>query len=76
MDRYSAHRKAVRLLQEAGADWFEVEWLPSYAPELNPTEMLWNHTKCADLANFIPDDLDHLSRAVSYSRSGRRSIRQ
>jgi transposase len=67
MDRYSAHRKAVRLLQEAGTDWLEVEWLPSYAPDLNPTEMLWNHTKYADLANFIPDDLDHLSRAVSAS---------
>ena len=44
MDRYSSHRKAVRLLQKAGVDWFEVEWLPSYAPELNPVEMLWNHT--------------------------------
>jgi transposase len=67
LDRYSSHRKAVRLLQEAGVDWFEVEWLPSYAPELNPVEMLWNHTKYADLANFIPDNVAHLRQAMSVS---------
>jgi transposase len=67
LDRYSAHRKAVRLLQEAGVDWFEVEWLPGYAPDLNPVEMLWNHTKYADLANFIPDDVDHLLQAMNVS---------
>jgi len=67
MDRLSVHRKAVRLLQEAGVDWVEVEWLPSYAPDLNPVEMIWNHTKYADLANFIPDDLDDLRRAVDAS---------
>ena len=67
MDRYSAHRKAVRLLQQAGVDWFEVEWLPSYAPELNPVEMLWNHTKYADLANFIPEDVHDLLQAVNAS---------
>jgi transposase len=67
LDRYSAHRKAVRLLQEAGVDWFDVEWLPSYAPDLNPVEMLWNHTKYADLANFIPDNVHDLAHAVSNS---------
>jgi transposase len=67
MDRYTAHRKAVRLLREAGVDWLEVEWLPAYAPELNPSEMIWNHTKYADLANFIPDDLGALRQAVDTS---------
>lgn len=67
MDRYSAHRKAVRLLQEAGADWLEAEWLPAYAPELNPSEMIWNHTKYADLANFIPEDVSALRQAVDAS---------
>lgn len=67
MDRYSSHRKAVRLLQEGGVDWLEVEWLPAYAPELNPTEMVWNHAKYADLANFIPDDLEALLQAVDAS---------
>jgi transposase len=63
LDRYSVHRKAVRLLQEAGVDWFEVEWLLGYAPDLNPVEMVWNHTKYADLANFIAEDIDHLGHA-------------
>lgn len=67
LDRYSSHRKAVRLLQEAGVDWFEVEWLPSYAPDLNPVEMVWNHTKYADLANFIPENIHHLEYAVTTS---------
>jgi transposase len=72
MDRYSAHWKAVRLLQEAGVDWLEVEWLPAYAPELNPSEMVWNHTKYADLANLIPDDLSALWQAVDASIDGMR----
>lgn len=67
LDRYSAHRKAVRLLQQAGQDWFEVEWLPSYAPDLNPVEMIWNHTKYGDLANFIAKDIEHLNQAVTTS---------
>ena len=67
LDRYSAHRKAVRLLQAEHPDWFEVEWLPAYAPELNPVEMVWNHTKYADLANFIPEDVYDLHRAVGTS---------
>jgi len=67
LDRLNAHRKAVRLLQEAHPDWFEVVWLPAYAPELNPVEMVWNHTKYADLANFIPEDVHDLHRAVTAS---------
>ena len=47
--------------------WFDFEWLPAYAPDLNPVEQCWNHTKYADLANFIPDDLNHLETAVTES---------
>lgn len=49
---------------EAGCSWFTAEWLPPYAPELNPVEFAWNHTKYTDLANFIPDDVHHLHDAV------------
>lgn len=73
LDRYSAHRKAVRLLLSRHPDWFEVEWLPAYAPDLNPTEMVWNHTKYADLANFVPDGLDDLHRAVVTSLESTRT---
>ncbi len=52
LDRLSAHRKAVRLLQGEHPNWFEVEWLPAYAPDLNPTELVWNHSKYGDSATF------------------------
>ena len=45
LDRLNAHRKPVRLLRAEHPEWFEVEWLPAYAPDLNPVEMVWNHTK-------------------------------
>ena len=67
LERYSAHRKAVRLLQQAHPDWFEVEWLPAYAPELNPVEMVWNHSKYGLLANLIPGDVEDLREAVTAS---------
>jgi transposase len=67
LDRFSAHRKAVRLLQAQHPDWLEAEWLPAYAPELNPVEMVWNHTKYSDLANFLPEDIDHLGQSVTRS---------
>lgn len=73
LDRLSAHRKAIRLLQAAHPDWLEVEWLPPYAPDLNPVEMVWNHTKYGALANFIPNDLDDLYQAVTCSLSKARS---
>jgi transposase len=73
LDRYNAHRKAVRLLQAEHPDWFEVEWLPAYAPDLNPVEMVWNRTKYADLANFIPEDVHHLHQAVTTSLESTRA---
>jgi transposase len=67
LDRWGVHRKAVRLLQEQGVQWLRPQWLPAYAPELNPTEHVWNHTKWGDLANFIPDDAEHLRQAAYQS---------
>ena len=72
LDRWNVHRKAVRVLREDGADWLVPEWLPAYAPDLNPAEQVWNHAKYADLANFIPEDLADLSRAVDASMAGQR----
>lgn len=39
------------------------EPFPSYAPELNPDEGVWGHTKYGRLANFAPEDTAEL-RAV------------
>ena len=46
MDRWAVHRKVARML--AGDERFRIEWLPSYAPDLNPVEHVWNHTKYGD----------------------------
>ena len=67
LDRCSVHRKAVRALREKHPDWLDVEWLPAYAPELDPVEGIWNRAKYADLANFIPEDVDELYDAVTTS---------
>jgi transposase len=64
MDRLNVHRAAVRELRATGATWLHVEWLPPYAPDLNPVEAIWGNTKCSDLANFVPDDIHHLRDAV------------
>jgi transposase len=55
MDRWAVHRKAAKNL--FGDPRFWIEFLPPYAPDLNPVEHVWNHTKYGDLANYIPDDL-------------------
>jgi len=64
LDRLNVHRAAARELRQAGAKWLHVEWLPPYAPDLNPVEAIWSHAKCSDLANFVPDDIQHLRDAV------------
>jgi transposase len=73
MDRWSVHRAAARRLVETGSRWLAVEWLPAYAPELNPTEQVWNHTKYGDLANYLPADIDALCREVERSIGAKKS---
>jgi putative transposase len=41
-----------------------LEHFPSYAPELNPVEYGWSHTKYSSLANYCPDDLHELHRTA------------
>jgi len=69
-DRWMVHRSAARRLRERFRRRVHIAWLPAYAPELNPVEQVWNRSKYTDLANFIPQDVDHLGRAL------RRSLRQ
>lgn len=64
-DRLPAHRSAVRQLQQAGSRWLDVDWLPTYAPDLDPVENLWSQSKYGDLANFIPDDINQLHEALA-----------
>ena len=68
-DRYSVHRSTARRLQRQHPEWFDIEWLPAYAPELNPVEQGWNHTKYAELPNFIPRNVNHLEKAITAAMS-------
>ena len=73
MDRWQVHRSAARRLHERFARRLDVEWLPPYAPDLNPVERVWSRTKYADLANYIPEDIQVLGRAVRQSLRRTRS---
>jgi transposase len=60
-DRLPQHRaQPVSELVAAQGDRLWIEYLPSYAPELNPVEYLWGYWKHHALPNFCPDDLTEL----------------
>lgn len=62
-DRLNVHKAGVKRRlagRPKGAPRVMVEWLPPYAPELNPAEQLWDHGKRVDLANLAPADRDDL----------------
>lgn len=67
MDRYQVHRSAAKRLEERFGKRVCIEWLPAYAPELNPDEQVWNRAKYTDLANFVPDDIHELGHALADS---------
>ena len=72
MDRWAVHRKAAKALLRDRRFW--IEWLPPYAPDLNPVDKLWAHTKHDDLANYIPEDVADLELELEYSL-GRTGLR-
>ena len=76
-DRLNTHRSAAPRLSRSGA--IAIDWLPPYAPDLNPVEAIWRHAKYADMANFIPDDLRHLEAelivSLGYQRRDRDLLR-
>lgn len=65
-DRLSAHKsKLTRSFIEDHADRLCVEYLPAYAPELNPVEYIWAYWKQHTLPNVCPKDywsLDEVAR--------------
>lgn len=63
-DHLPAHRSAVmQEFLQTQRDWLQIEWLPGYAPDLNPTEQVWNNIKSTELANFCPDQLAEANAA-------------
>jgi hypothetical protein len=64
-DRGNVHdRSKVVRAYLAGHPEIVTEKFPSYAPETNPDEMVWQHTKHARLSNFTPDDVAELRATV------------
>lgn len=75
LDRLNVHRAAVKRWlagRSPEAPRVAIEWLPAYAPDLNPTEQVWNHGKRVDLANLTPRDADdlrgHVRRSLIHQR--------
>jgi len=54
LDRWQVHRSGVRKIKARFGHRVYIEWLPAYAPELNPTEHVWGHTKYVDLQTSYP----------------------
>jgi transposase len=73
-DGLPAHRSRVVKDFVAGQkERLEVEFLPAYAPELNPVEYLWGHWKHHELPNLCPRDFGQLS---DFARRALRRMRR
>jgi hypothetical protein len=65
-DQGSMHKgQPLRTLRDAFPR-LDLNMLPSYAPELNPVEYLWNFVKDKELANFAAEDVPHLDHTVCH----------
>jgi transposase len=61
-DRLQTHRsRLVREFVAAQQGRLTLEYLPAYAPELNPVEYIWGYWKHHELPNFCARDFPHLS---------------
>jgi transposase len=61
-DGLPTHRSAlVKLFVQAQNGRLQLEYLPAYAPELNPSEYIFGHLKHHELPNFCPRTLWELS---------------
>jgi len=61
-DGLRSHRsRIVRDFVDETGGRLELEFLPAYAPELNPVEYIWGHWKQHELPNFCPKNLWQLS---------------
>jgi len=70
-DALPAHRShVVREYVESLKGAIQLEYLPAYAPELNPTEYIWGHLKHHELGNFCARTFGELTcRARNRLRS-------
>lgn len=71
-DRSPIHRRTdvKDFVSEVGEKRIHLEELPAYAPDLNPTEWMWNHLKHVEMRNLTCLDLEQL-HMESYLAIGR-----
>jgi transposase len=61
-DGLGTHKsRLVRQWLEAQEGEVQVEFLPPYAPELNPVEQIWNYLKNREIANLCASHLSEVS---------------
>ncbi|MHC4331730.1 MAG: IS630 family transposase [Planctomycetota bacterium] len=63
-DRLAAHRSRMLRLWLRRCRRLHLEYLPGYAPELNPNEYGWAYLKGNPLANYCPNDVEQLHARV------------
>jgi transposase len=64
-DGLPGHRSTVvRDFVAAQDDRLSLEWLPGYAPELNPVEYIWSYLKQHELPNLCPREFWELGAAA------------
>lgn len=72
-DNLNTHKSAaVQEFARAHSRGLTIEYLPPYAPDLNPDEWVWRQLKHVELGNFAADDLDELKTAI---RAGTQCVR-
>jgi transposase len=73
-DRLQAHRsRLVKAYVEEQNGALALEYLPAYAPELNPVEYIWSYLKHHAMPNFCARDMGDLrQRASRHLRSMQR----
>jgi putative transposase len=73
-DGLPSHRsRDMTAYLRAQRSWLTVERLPGYAPELNPTELVWGNVKGRELANLCAEHLGEVEQAVC---AGLRRVRR
>lgn len=63
-DRGGNHKGAVLRKFLARNHRLQLEFLPPWAPELNPIEAVWSWLKYGQLANFAPEGTEHLDDEI------------
>lgn len=73
-DGLGTHKsRLVRQWLDAQDGEVQVEFLPAYAPELNPVEQIWNYLKNREIANLCAR---HLSEVSDLARRRLRSMQR